>query len=121
LLPYNYILMQYPDYKVGFEKLIDLCLRREVAVQTIKSLARGPKENGDGSYAVWYDPLVEEDAVRHAVHWVLGDERVFLNTVGDITLLPTVLQAAAQRETRPGSEVMEGDLQRYGITPLFNE
>ncbi len=121
LLPYNYILMQNPAYQAGFEKLMDLCLQRGVAVQTIKSLARGPQEKRDDRYAVWYDPLVEEDAIQHAVHWVLGDERVFLNTVGDITLLPRVLQAAAQAVTRPGSEVMDDDLERFGITPLFSK
>ena len=119
LLPYNYQLMGNPDYAAGFEQLLNLCLKRQVAVQTIKSLARGPKQEGDDRYADWYDPLVEEEAVRHAVHWVLGDPRVFLNTVGDISLLPKVLQAADQLDLRPSPETMESDLNSYGITPLF--
>jgi len=121
LLPYNYLLLKDPDYAADFEQLMDVCRTRNVAVQTIKSLARGPKVEGDDRYAVWYDPLVEEEAVRHAVHWVLGDPRVFLNTVGDIHLLPKVLHAADQPEPRPESQVMENDLQRFSITPLFSE
>ncbi len=121
LLPYNYLLLKDPDYAADFEQLMDVCRERKVAVQTIKSLARGPKKEGDDRFAVWYDPLVEEEAVRHAVHWVLGDPRVFLNTVGDIHLLPKVLRAADQPEARPDSQIMEEDLQRYGITPLFKE
>jgi len=121
LLPYNYLLLKDPDYAADFEQLMDVCRERKVAVQTIKSLARGPKKEGDDRFAVWYDPLVEEEAVRHAVHWVLGDPRVFLNTVGDIHLLPKVLRAADQSEPRPDSQIMEEDLQRYGITPLFKE
>jgi len=121
LLPYNYLLLKDPDYAADFGQLMDVCRTRNVAVQTIKSLARGPKVEGDDRYAVWYDPLVEEEAVRHAVHWVLGDPRVFLNTVGDIHLLPKVLHAADQPEPRPESQVMENDLQRFSITPLFSE
>jgi len=121
LLPYNYLLLKDPDYAADFEQLMDVCRERKVAVQTIKSLARGPKKEGDDRFAVWYDPLVEEEAVRHAVNWVLGDPRVFLNTVGDIHLLPKVLRAADQSEPRPDSQIMEEDLQRYGITPLFKE
>jgi len=121
LLPYNYLLVKDPDYAADFEKLMAVCRKREVAVQTIKSLARGPKNEGNDRYAVWYDPLVAEEAVRHAVHWVLGDPQVFLNTVGDIHLLPKVLQAADQPEPRPEAQVMENDLQRYTITPLFSE
>jgi aryl-alcohol dehydrogenase-like predicted oxidoreductase len=119
LLPYNFQLLGDPDYAAGFERLLNLCLKRQVAVQTIKSLARGPKQEGDDRYAVWYDPLVEEEAVRHAVHWVLGDPRVFLNTVGDINLLPKVLQAADRLDRRPSPRTMESDLNSYGITPLF--
>lgn len=121
LLPYNFILIQNPDYAKDCEQLLDLCSRRNAAAQTIKSLARGPQEGESGSHAVWYDPLVEEDAIRHAVHWVLGDERVFLITVGDIHLLPEVLKAAAEFESRPSAEVMLADLEHYGITPLFTE
>ncbi|MEJ2448794.1 MAG: aldo/keto reductase, partial [Anaerolineales bacterium] len=121
LLPDNYLLLKDPDYAADFEQLVDLCQKRKVAVQTIKSLARGPKREGDDRFAVWYDPLVEEEAVQHAVHWVLGDPRVFLNTVGDIHLLPMVLRAADQLESRPDTLVMETDLQRFDITPLFKE
>jgi hypothetical protein len=121
LLPDNYLLLKDPDYAADFEQLVDLCQKRKVAVQTIKSLARGPKRGGADRFAVWYDPLVEEEAVQHAVHWVLGDPRVFLNTVGDIHLLPMVLRAADQLEPRPDTLVMEADLQRFDITPLFKE
>lgn len=120
LLPYNFILMQIPAYADSFQSLLEICSRKDVAVQTIKSLARGPLEQKDHPYAVWYDPLVESQAVRHAVHWVLGDERVFLNTVGDIHLLPEVLQAASQREPRPDHHIMERDVQEFGITSLFS-
>ncbi len=42
LLPYSYIMMQDPHYAADFEALFELCRARNVAVQTIKSIARQP-------------------------------------------------------------------------------
>jgi hypothetical protein len=54
------------------------------------------------------------------VHWVLGREEVFLNTVGDVQLLPRVLAAAEQFEgERPSDERMEELVERRSVTPLF--
>ncbi len=40
LLPYNYLLMQNERYAADFEAVMKLCAERNVAVQTIKGLAR---------------------------------------------------------------------------------
>src|SRR3954447_1735825 len=40
LLPYNYTLLQDPSYRADVEQLLELCAERDVAVQTIKSIAR---------------------------------------------------------------------------------
>jgi len=53
------------------------------------------------------------------VHWVLGRGDVFLNTVGDVDLLPKVLDAASRFEKRPGQEEMEGLVQRNKMSSLF--
>jgi aryl-alcohol dehydrogenase-like predicted oxidoreductase len=42
LFPYNYVLMQNPQYAADVEKLLKVCQEKQVAVQTIKSLTRGP-------------------------------------------------------------------------------
>ncbi|MCG3222689.1 MAG: aldo/keto reductase, partial [Candidatus Heimdallarchaeota archaeon] len=42
LLPYNYLMMQNTRYAADFSALIELCHERNVAVQTIKSIARRP-------------------------------------------------------------------------------
>ena len=93
LLPYNFILMQNNNYAAEFNKLIAKCSERNVAIQTIKSIARGPLGEKISNHAVWYDPLEENEAIDHAITWVLGNPRVFLITVGDIHLLPKVLKA----------------------------
>ncbi len=119
LLPYNYVLMQNETYAAEFNQLMQVCLERNVAVQTIKSIARGPLGDREKLYSVWYDPLTREDAIYNAIHWVLGNENVFLNTAGDIGLLKIILEAAAQYEGRPDDAVMQADLENNQITPLF--
>ena len=40
LLPYNYPIMQNPQYAANFEQVVALCRERNVAVQTIKGIQR---------------------------------------------------------------------------------
>jgi aryl-alcohol dehydrogenase-like predicted oxidoreductase len=118
LLPYNFMLMQNTAYAAEFEEVIAMCQARNVAVQTIKSIARGAW-NGERTAATWYEPLTEQAAIDKAVHWVLGRPSVFLNSVGDIQLLPKVLDAASRYVSRPTDDEMQTELERTGITPLF--
>ncbi|RLD02576.1 MAG: aldo/keto reductase [Chloroflexota bacterium] len=119
LLPFNFIQMQNPFYVNEFEALIQRCKAQNVAVQTIKSISRGPKSDGDQDHATWYEPLVDDRAIANAVHWVLGHPDVFLNTVGDIHLLKKVLKAADTFESRPPDEMMLADVREFDIKPLF--
>ncbi len=120
LLPYNYIQMQNHNYAAEFNKLAAKCSERNVAIQTIKSIARGPLGGKPSNHAVWYDPLEENEAIDHAITWVLGNPRVFLVTVGDIHLLRKVLKAVDKFDDMPMDNTMRADLKKYGITPLFN-
>ena len=72
-------------------------------------------------HTVWYDPLDDDQAIDHAVKWVLGNEQVFLNTVGDVHLLKKVLDSASHFDFQPVEEIMRKDLLKYGVTPLFTE
>ncbi len=119
LLPYNFVLMQDPEYHSSFEKLLAVCQDRKVAVQTIKTICRRPWGDRVPTHATWYEPLENQDAVEHAVHWVLGNPQVFINTVGDIHVLPKVLEAASRFDTRPSEDVMLQDVEEYDIASLF--
>jgi len=121
LLPYNFVLMQDPEYQSSFDKLLTVCKERNVAVQTIKTICRCPWGDRVPTRATWYEPLEDRDALEHAVHWALGNPQVFINTVGDIHLLPKVLDAANNFETRPADEVMLHDVEQYDIASLFTE
>ena len=120
LLPYNVTMMQTPQYAADVTALLKVCADRGVAVQTIKSLAVGPWD-GTPTHSTWYEPLEEQADVDAAVHWVLGCPNVFLNTAGDVHLLPRVLEAAGRFERRPSEEEMQAAVDRCGMVALFTE
>ncbi len=120
LLPYNYAMMQNPEYAAGFEKLYQVCQERDVAVQTIKSLAIGPWGDKPQTRACWYEPLEDQADIDRAVSYVLGKPGLFLNTVADIHLLPKVLDAARRfQESSPSDEEMQAMVISTKMEPLF--
>jgi aryl-alcohol dehydrogenase-like predicted oxidoreductase len=119
LLPYNYPMMQNPQYAQDFEQLITICLERNVAVQTIKSITKAPWGDREHTTSTWYEPLTEQDAIDVAVGWVLGRPGVFLNTVGDIHILPKVLDAASRYEAHPTDAEMHELASQWQLEPLF--
>ena len=119
LLPYNYPMMQNAHYRAGFEEVLRICKARNCAVQTIKGITRRPYAGDQRSHATWYEPLTDPDSIDKAVHWVLGNEDVFLNTVGDITVLPLVLDAAERYEARSPESVMQQMVAEWEMAPLF--
>ncbi len=121
LLPCNYLLMQNPFYADAFNRLLDFCKAHEIAVQTIKSIAKGLWGDRVRTHRTWYDPLKEDAAITRAVHYVLGIPGIFLNTVGDIDLLPKVLSAAAAFESQPEDEQMARTAEAQGMEPLFDQ
>src|SRR5688500_7841327 len=121
LLPYSYQMMQNPAYAADFEALVSRCQQRGVAVQTIKAITRAPWGERPQTAATWYEPLRDPIAIDRAVHWVLGRPGVFLNTVGDIAVLPLVLDAADRFELqeRPSDEAMRELAAQQAMEPLF--
>ncbi len=121
LLPYNYLMMQNPEYAADFEALMEVCRAQNVAVQTIKSVVRQPTWGEQPQERhTWYRPLEDQAAIDRAVFWVLGRPGFFLNTPGDIHLLPKVLDAAHRFEARPADEVMAADVARLEMAPIFS-
>ncbi len=119
LLPYNYLMMRNETYRAGFESVLATCRARGAAVQTIKGVTRRPYVTDHHSHATWYEPLTDQTSIDKAVHWLLGDENVFLNTVGDIHLLPKVLDAASRYQKRTPDAVMRAMVAEWEMAPLF--
>lgn len=120
LLPYNYPLLGDPSYRDDVETLLARCQERNVAVQTIKSVARRRWSDGDGPRFSWYEPLRDEGAVGRGVRFVLGRDQLFLNSSSDATLLRPILDAASRGGGVPTDAEMEADVAAQAMQPLFD-
>jgi aryl-alcohol dehydrogenase-like predicted oxidoreductase len=115
LCPYNWVMMQDPRYAETDTELAETCRERDVALQTIKSLAYRPWDGREKTAATWYEPLRDQPDIDRAVSWVLADEQVFLLTTGDVEILPMLLDAAERAGDRPS----DGQMADLGTSPLF--
>jgi hypothetical protein len=121
LLPYSYLMWINAQYRSDFLKLLAICQQRNVPVQTIKSLVHTPWGEREHTRITWYRPLEVQADIDLAVHWVLGNEGVFLNSAGDINILPRVLDAASRFEIKPSVAVMQEMVDRLEMQNLFVE
>lgn len=119
LLPFNPAMMSLPTYASEFEALLSECAQRNVAVQTIKSIARGAWPSERQTRATWYEPLESAGDIELAVHWVLARQGVFLNSAGDIHLLPTILEAAQRFSSAPSEKDIDELVRSRKLEPLF--
>ncbi|MGH1481584.1 MAG: aldo/keto reductase [Geminicoccales bacterium] len=121
LMPWNWFAAHHPTYASDFKETVAICEAKNVAIQTIKAIARGPwAANMPQNRNTWYQPLEDEDDIRTAVHWVLSDRRFFLNSVGDVELLPMVLRAADELSDAVPDEAMMSKLgDRSGLSSIF--
>jgi len=124
LLPYNFaVLHEHVSYRRDVEALLATCAGRNVAVQTIKAVARRRwPEGDDGRHFSWYEPLADPGAIERAVRFVLSIPELFLNTSSDARLLQPTLDAASsdQATTAPVHADLEADVIAQGIRPLFD-
>jgi hypothetical protein len=120
MFSYNYLLMQNSRYATDCSELTRLCRERNVAVQTIKSVARRPWWSRPKTYNTYfYEPLQTQDAIDKAVHWALGFPDSFVVTAGDLQILPRVLDAADRFEKRPSDEEMRAMVDKFDMQQIF--
>jgi aryl-alcohol dehydrogenase-like predicted oxidoreductase len=119
LLPYSYIMMRDPHYAAAFERVYQLARERNIAVQTIKAIARRPWWGRERTHATWYEPLSDQADIDACVHYVLARPSIFLNTVGDLRLLPKVLDAASRFAGPPDEATLASVVEHAEMLPLF--
>jgi aryl-alcohol dehydrogenase-like predicted oxidoreductase len=119
LLPWNITVKQNPGYKADFEELLKVCQERNVAVQIIKSIARRNWGDHPRIRTTWYEPLEEQEEIDKAVHWVLGYPGLFLNSVGDIHVLPKFLEACTRYQAPPSDEELLAIVEKREMASLF--
>jgi aryl-alcohol dehydrogenase-like predicted oxidoreductase len=120
LVPYNYSMRQHPEFSADLEALIATCAERQVAVQTIKAVARRRWSDDDPDKRFsWYMPIRDPDALQRAISYVLARPGLDLNTTSDATILPAMFAAAAGDNAMPSDGAMIQDAETLGIEPLF--
>jgi aryl-alcohol dehydrogenase-like predicted oxidoreductase len=119
LLPYSYMLMRNVAYAADVETLLAVCQERGVAVQTIKAITRAPWIERPATAPTWYEPLRDQADIDLAVHWVLGRPGLFLNTAGDLSLLPRILDAAGRYQAPPPATALAALVAEREMAPLF--
>jgi aryl-alcohol dehydrogenase-like predicted oxidoreductase len=99
LTPVNYHLYTADDsFRANFDILYGMLQDRDVALRTIKAIARRPW-TGDRELATWYEPFTDPEDIRAAISWVLGTFPYIagLATAGETTLLDKAIAAEANR------------------------
>lgn len=129
LLPYNATMLDNPAYRHDVEELLAVCLDKNVAVQTIKSIARRrwPTEESHDvdEQRSWYQPLRDPDAIHRAMQFVLANDQLFLNTSSDARLMQDMLAAASAlldggTVEMPSEDLLRSDVETFDMAPLFD-
>jgi aryl-alcohol dehydrogenase-like predicted oxidoreductase len=120
LLPYSFTMLEDATYRADVEALLQVCDERQVAVQTIKAVARRRWEGEPQPRFSWYEPLPAGGALERAVRYVLGRPQLFLNTSSDARLLRPILEAASPGGGPPSDGEMRADVEHEGMRPLFD-
>jgi aryl-alcohol dehydrogenase-like predicted oxidoreductase len=121
LLPLNPAMLRDARYRDELESLLALCRRRNVAVQTNKSVARRRWTDGtQPTHDTWYEPLTDPADVERAVHWALAQHPdVFVNTAGDLRLLAPMIRAAESFASKPRDGEIAAVEAKTALEPLF--
>ncbi|GHO90698.1 oxidoreductase [Reticulibacter mediterranei] len=121
LLPYNYLTMQRSYYRENFNALVATCQQRNIAVQTIKSVAQRHWMGREKTTTTWYQALETQADVDLAVHWALSRPEIFVITASDVVLAAKMLDAADRFNVSqvPTDEAMQQMVERVGMEPLF--
>lgn len=123
LLPVSYVALQDPAYRADVDALLERCAADQVAVQTIKAVARRRwPDDHEGRRFSWYEPIEDAAAIARAVRWVLSRPQLFLNSTSDGRVLPAVLTAAegAPTAAAPTDAELQADVVALGVEPLFD-
>ena len=107
--PWNYVLSTDEGYLRDFEALVEEVRRQDAGLMTIKAVSRRNWPHGDPTgdqkYTTWYEPFDSQEHIDAAVSFVLSYEEIAgIAMVGDVTLVPMMLEAEGRRMPREEAE-----------------
>jgi aryl-alcohol dehydrogenase-like predicted oxidoreductase len=124
LTPWNYILSTDEGYRADYEALVEEVRRQDAGLMIIKTISRRNWPEGDPTgdqrYTTWYEPFDRQEYIDAAVSWVLShDEVTGLAMVGDVTLVPMMLEAENRRMSREEAEQVLSRAPDYSSPFIF--
>jgi len=107
LTPWNFVLAADPAYCRDFQALVAACTGADVALMTIKTVARRNWPDGaDQRYATWYEPWDDPEHLQACVAFALRQPGVTaIATAGDVRLLDRIVQAAARAPSMSDADI----------------
>ena len=120
LFPINPVLYANAEYRISVEKLLQICQDRNVGVQAIKSVAKGPWGDQKRRYNTWYEPFDRQEKIQQGVNFTLSQPGVTgIPTAGDTTILPMVIKAVENFQPMSQSEQEALIAQSQELEPIF--
>jgi aryl-alcohol dehydrogenase-like predicted oxidoreductase len=96
LFPLNFVQYANPNYRRDAEALLRECRARDVGTMIIKTICKRPWGERIRTFATWYEPFADAVHIQQAINFALSQDVTGLCTVGDVSILPLVLEACAQ-------------------------
>lgn len=95
LFPLNFVQYANPTYRANADELIRVCRARDVGTMVIKSICKRPWGERGKTFTTWYEPFADPVHIQQCVDFALSQDITGLCTVGDVSLLPLMLNACA--------------------------
>ena len=92
-------MLQNERYRDDVEQLIATCKERSIAVQAIKTVAKGnwPTEEVKAKSFSWYEPLMEQPDIDLAVAFALSGGDLFINSSSDYRIFRSTIDAISRQ------------------------
>lgn len=119
LFPLNFVQMGNPYYRENAEELIRVCRERNVGTMVIKTITKSPWGQREHTATTWYEPFDEPGIIQRAVDFALSYDVTGLCTVGDVRILPLVLQACENFKPMDEAEREKMIAEGRQFEPLF--
>ncbi len=119
LFPLNFVQMGNPTYRENAEELIRVCRERNVGTMVIKTITKAPWGQREHTATTWYEPFDEPGIIQRAVDFALSYDVTGLCTVGDVRILPLVLQACENFKPMDAAEREKMIAEGRQFEPLF--
>jgi aryl-alcohol dehydrogenase-like predicted oxidoreductase len=107
-------------YRRDAEKLLDICIQRDIGAMIIKSVTKGPWGQQAKTHTTWYEPYNTQERINEGVRFALSQAGVAgIPSAGDVRLLPMVLEAAEHYYPMEAAEQAALIERSAALEPLF--